>query len=379
MKPKTKNNLKLSPDEMDRYSRHIVLPEIGEHGQIKLKNSSVLCIGCGGLGSPLLIYLSAVGIGHIGIVDPDYVEESNLQRQVIHSTNWVGQPKTNSAKSRILELNPYCKVETFTNLLTNKNALEIIKQFDVICDCTDNFESRYLINDACTILKKPIVYGAISKFEGQSTVFNLESNSPNFRDLVPEPPPKELLPTCSEAGVIGILPGLIGLIQAAETIKIITGVGEILNGRILVFNALKMKFREVKLVKDNNREHIKELINYEEFCSGKMKNDSSIKTISISDMNDLINHKGKEILIIDVRTASEHKLKSIRESISIPLKNLEDDIDIEKIKEMSYKKEIYIYCQKGGRSIKAILILKKYGIEAINISGGIESWNKKYS
>ena len=379
MKSSNKNDLGLSLDEIDRYSRHLVLPEIGDSGQRKLKASSVLCIGCGGLGSPVLMYLASAGIGHIGIVDADSVETSNLQRQVIHSTKWIGKPKTNSAKARILELNPHCKVETFTKSLTNKNALEIIQSFDVICDCTDNFESRYLINDACTILGKPLAYGAISKFEGQATVFNLKEESPNFRDLIPEPPPKELLPSCSEAGVMGILPGLIGLIQATEIIKIITGIGEPLNGRILVFDALKMKFKELKLVQSKDREPIKELINYKEFCSKGINSDSSIKNISIGELNSLITNNASKIVILDVRTNNEFKISSIEKSISIPLENILLGIDIEKIKKLSSEKKLYIYCQTGKRSIQAILTLKKHNINAVNILGGLESWKKRYS
>ncbi len=373
-----KNNSKLTLDEMERYSRHLVLTEIGETGQVRLKNSSVICIGCGGLGSPLLIYLAAAGVGNIGIVDCDLVDKSNLQRQIIHGTKSIGKPKIDSAKSRILEINPHCNVKTFNTALTNKNALKILKEFDVICDCTDNFASRYLINDASTILGKPIIYGAISKFEGQATVFNLHEDSPNFRDLIPEPPPQELLPTCSEAGVMGVLPGLIGLIQATETIKIITGVGESLDGRLIVFDALKMQFRELKLTRNNERSTITNLINYEDFCSQGTYEMSSIKSISISNLHNIITNNNSNILIIDVRDTYEYKTKSIKNSVSFPLKNIKNGKDIEKIKNMAFNKKVYTYCKTGGRSVKAILILKRYGIDATNILGGIESWNKQY-
>ena len=214
------HGIDLNPDELARYARHLTLPEVGISGQKRLKASSVLCIGSGGLGSPLLIYLAAAGVGRIGIVDSDLVENSNLQRQVIHSTKWVGKPKTTSARERILKLNPYCQVNSYETPLTSINALQIIKPFDLVCDCTDNFPSRYLINDACVILGKPNIYGSVSKFEGQVTVFNLTLNSPNYRDLVPEPPPIDLIPSCEEGGVLGVLPGIIGIIHATEVIKI---------------------------------------------------------------------------------------------------------------------------------------------------------------
>jgi len=365
----------LSEKEVSRYLRHISLPEIGLKGQKKLKNSSIVCIGSGGLGSPLLMYIAAAGVGNICIVDNDLVDESNLQRQVIHSTKSIGNLKVESARNRILEINPYCNVKIFEEYLTNKNALEILKPFDLICDCTDNFESRYLINDASIILNKPNIYGAIAKFEGQATVFNLNKDSPNFRDLIPEPPPQELLPSCSESGVIGVLPGIIGLIQATEAIKIITETGDPLDGRLLVFNALKMKFREFKLSRNKNNTSIKKLIDYKEFCNkdaGYTK--SSIKNISAKDLKILINQEQDNIIILDVRNKSEYKANSIKGSTLVPLQNIEDGKDIEKIKLMSANKRIYVHCQTGKRSIKAISLLKKYGIEASNLIGGINAW-----
>ena len=366
-----KSNLQFNSDELERYSRHILLPEVGESGQQKLKESSVLCVGCGGLGSPLLIYLAAAGIGKIGIVDSDVVEKSNLQRQIIHSTECIGKPKTSSAKKRILEINPHCKVKIFNTSLTSKNALEIISQFNLVCDCTDNFEARYLINDASTILDKAIIYGAISKFEGQVTVFNLTRNSPNFRDLIPEAPPKNLLPTCSEIGVMGILPGLIGLIQATEVIKIIASIGEPLDGRLLVVDSLKMKFKELKLVKDKERETPIKLGEYTQLHD---ETESLIDSISVERLKYLLNTTPKKIFIMDVRTKMENKINSIDGSTLIPLDNLSEKIEIEKIKEISLKKELYIHCKSGERAKKAILILKKYGIYAKNITGGIDAW-----
>ncbi len=374
MNQENRSNTKFNSDELERYSRHILLPEIGKEGQKKLKESSVLCVGCGGLGSPLLIYLAAAGIGRIGIVDADYVEKSNLQRQIIHSTDWIGKPKTNSAQSKILEINPHCKVEIFNTLLTSKNALEIIKQFDLVCDCTDNFKARYLINDASIILNKAIIYGAISKFEGQASVFNLNSNSPNFRDLVPEAPPQNLLPSCSEIGVMGILPGLIGLIQATETIKIITSIGHPLDGRLLVVDSLKMKFKELKLVRDKTREKPTKLVDYELIDKTSEVDELKIESISVQKLKYLIDTNLNNIELIDVRSKMENEVRSIKGSCLIPLDAISNPKEIKKLKEISLKKQIYIHCKSGERSKKAIIILKKYGIYATNIAGGIDAW-----
>ncbi|AAQ00768.1 MULTISPECIES: molybdopterin-synthase adenylyltransferase MoeB [Prochlorococcus] len=370
------NHLELSSDELERYSRHLLLPEIGENGQRRLKNSSVICIGCGGLGSPLLLYLAAAGIGHIGIVDSDLVEKSNLQRQVIHETNSIGNTKIESAKKSILALNPNINVEVFNTLLTTENALEILQPFDVICDCTDNFESRYLINDASEILGKPNIYGAIAKFEGHSTVFNLREGSPTFRDLIPEPPDPELMPSCSEAGVMGILPGLVGIIQASETIKIITEIGDTLDGRLLVIDALTMKFKELSLRRDKLRKPIIELIDYQEFCSSNKAIKNSIPSISVFDLKELLEYDEPKVLLIDVRTTREHNIQSINQSISIPLERIKSEEYINKIKDLSCGKKLFIHCSTGKRSIQAAMILKDYGIEATNILGGIEAWSQ---
>ncbi len=370
-------NSELSSDEIERYSRHLLLPEIGVSGQNKLKHASVLCIGCGGLGSPLLTYLAAAGVGTIGIVDSDSVEKSNLQRQIIHSNDWVGRAKTDSALSRMKEINPACHIQDFKTLLTNENALEIMSKFDIICDCTDNFESRYLINDAGAILGKPIIYGAILKFEGQVSVFNLTETSPTFRDLIPIPPPRELLPTCSEAGVIGVLPGLIGIIQATEVIKIIIGLGQPLDGRVLIVDALKMTFRELNLVRDKTRKPINHLINYKDFCSISTTNEG-IKSpfISVEELKLLLDSNPLDILLIDVRSTFEFESISIPHAISIPLENIENGKDIKRIQKLSSNKKIYVHCQTGYRSEKAILVLKQYSIEAKNVSGGLEAWIK---
>ena len=372
----------LTEEELSRYARHLTLSEIGITGQKHLKASSVLCVGSGGLGSPILLYLAAAGVGRLGIVDFDCVEPSNLQRQVVHGMSSIAKPKTNSARDRILEINPYCQVDTFQTKLTSDNALEIIQKFDIICDCTDNFPSRYLINDACVILGKPNIYGSISRFEGQATVFNLDAESPNYRDLIPEPPPAHLLPSCVESGVMGVLPGLIGLIQATETIKIITGVGETLSGRLLVFDALRMKFRELKLHPTKNRIRISKLINYEEFCSGKndlesSNQSSSIPSISIHELKEELENNSRNIVLIDVRNQAEFKQVSIKGADLIPLRNIESGESIEMIRKMIIGKKLYVHCKSGKRSLKALTILKESNINGVNVTGGIDAWTSE--
>ena len=374
------NQANLSSEEISRYARHLSLSEIGITGQEKMKTSSIACIGTGGLGSPLLIYLAAAGIGRIGIVDFDVVESSNLQRQIIHTTNSIGVLKTYSAKQQIHKINPFCQVDLFNQKLTSDNALEILKTYDVICDCSDNFPTRYLINDACIILNKPNIYGSIAKFEGQASVFNLQEDSPNYRDLIPTPPPKELIPSCSEAGVIGILPGIIGTIQATEAIKIITNIGKPLNGRLLIFDALNMSFKELKLKSRPENKNIHKLIDYEQFCSGiKVKNEISfdIKSISVQELRSLIGKSSKEILLIDVRNPIEHCECSISGSRLIPLSSIENGEALNEIKMYAADKNLYIYCKSGKRSLRAIKHLKRFGISGINIEGGIEAWNKE--
>ncbi len=376
----SQNEANLSSEEIARYARHISLPEIGIKGQEKLKQSSVACIGTGGLGSPLLIYLAAAGIGRIGIIDFDVVESSNLQRQVIHTTNSIGLLKTDSAKQHILKINPSCRVDLFNQKLTSSNALEILKTYDVICDCSDNFPTRYLINDACLILNKPNIYGSIARFEGQVSVFNLKKDSPNYRDLIPIPPPQELIPSCSEAGVMGILPGIIGTIQATEVIKIITDIGCPLNGRLLIFNALEMNFKELTLKSNPENRNINKLIDYKNFCSEtKVKDevDFDIKSISVKELKILLSQSSKEILLIDVRNQIEHKECSISGSRLIPISNIESGEAIKEIKILAAKKNLYVFCKSGKRSMRAIKHLKKFGIVGINIEGGIEAWNQE--
>ncbi len=376
----SQNKTNLSSEEIARYARHISLPEIGIKGQEKLKASSVACIGTGGLGSPLLIYLAAAGIGRIGIVDFDVVEYSNLQRQIIHTTNSIGLLKTDSAKQHIIKINPSCQVDLYNQKLTNSNALEILTNYDIICDCSDNFPTRYLINDACLILNKPSIYASIERFEGQVSVFNLKKDSPNYRDLIPTPPPKELIPSCSEAGVIGILPGIIGTIQATEVIKIITNIGHPLNGRLLVFNALKMRFKELTLKSNPENRNIQKLIDYKSFCSEvtvKNEMDCAIKSISIKELKILLKQSSKDILLIDVRNLNEHNKYSIPGSRLIPLNTIESGEAINEIKNLTAKKNLYVFCKSGQRSLRALKHLNQFGIRGINIDGGIEAWNNE--
>jgi len=376
----SQNEANLNLDELARYARHISLPEIGITGQKKLKTSSVACIGTGGLGSPLLIYLAAAGIGRIGIVDFDVVEYSNLQRQIIHTTNSIGLLKTDSAKQHILKINPSCRVDLFNQKLTSSNALEILRDYDVICDCSDNFPTRYLINDACLILNKPNIYGSIARFEGQVSVFNLKKDSPNYRDLIPLPPPQELIPSCSEAGVMGILPGIIGTIQAAEAIKIITNIGFPLNGRLLIFNALKMSFKELTLKSNPEYRNIHKLIDYKSFCSEvtvKNEIDCNIKSISIKELKILLSQSSNAIQLIDVRNPNEHHQCSIPGASLIPLSTIESGEAIHQIKILTTQKNLYIFCKSGKRSLRALKHLNKFGIRGINIEGGIEAWNNE--
>lgn len=369
----------LNPDEVARFSRHLILPEVGITGQKRLKKASVLCVGTGGLGSPLLLYMAAAGVGHIGIIDFDVVELSNLQRQVIHGTSWVGQLKTGSARARILEINPNCQVDVYEKALTSDNALEIIQPYDIVCDCTDNFPSRYLVNDACVLLGKPNIYGSIHRFEGQATVFNLDAQSPNYRDLVPEPPPAGLVPSCVEGGVMGVLPGLIGLIQATEVIKIITGIGTTLSGRLLIVDALAMNFREMKLCCSQPRVEISELIDYQDFCglggyaSTKGK-DFAVESISVQDLKSLLDSSAEDFVLLDVRNPHEAEIAFIDGAELIPLNKIESGEAIEQVRELTSDRRLFVYCKLGGRAQQALVTLKSHGIEGINVTGGIDAW-----
>ena len=382
MLPPDISGVELSPDEIARFSRHLILPEVGMEGQKRLKGASVLCVGTGGLGSPLLLYLAAAGVGRLGIVDFDVVDHSNLQRQVIHGTSWVGKPKIESAKARILEINPHCQVDLYETALTSENALEIIRPYDIVCDGTDNFPTRYLVNDACVLLRKPNVYGSIFRFEGQATVFNLDAESPNYRDLFPEPPPPGLVPSCAEGGVVGVLPGIIGVIQATEAVKIITGIGTTLSGRLLLFDALKMSFRELKLRPSPERPVIDKLIDYQEFCgvggtAPGQEEAGAVESISVSELKTLLDAGGDDIVLLDVRMPQEAEIATIPGAVLVPLDQIENGTAIEQVRELAAGKRLYAHCKLGGRSAKALIALKREGIDGINVSGGIDAWSQE--
>ena len=382
MLPPDISGVELSPDEIARFSRHLILPEVGMEGQKRLKGASVLCVGTGGLGSPLLLYLAAAGVGRLGIVDFDVVDHSNLQRQVIHGTSWVGKPKIESAKARIHEINPHCQVDLYETALTSENALEIIRPYDIVCDGTDNFPTRYLVNDACVLLGKPNVYGSIFRFEGQATVFNLDAESPNYRDLFPEPPPPGLVPSCAEGGVVGVLPGIIGVIQATEAVKIITGIGTTLSGRLLLFDALKMSFRELKLRPSPERPVIDKLIDYQEFCgvggtAPGQEEAGAVETISVGELKTLLDSGGDDIVLLDVRMPQEAEIATIPGAVLVPLDQIENGTAIEQVRELTAGKRLYARCKLGGRSAKALIALKREGIEGTNVSGGIDAWSQE--
>ncbi|GBE74414.1 molybdopterin biosynthesis protein MoeB [Microcystis aeruginosa NIES-87] len=374
--------IELSQEEIQRYSRHIILPEVGLEGQKKLKAASVLCIGTGGLGSPLLLYLAAAGIGRIGIVDFDIVDSSNLQRQIIHGTSWVGKPKIVSAKDRILEINPYCQVDLYETRISSENALDILAPYDVVIDGTDNFPTRYLTNDACVLLDKPNVYGSIFRFEGQATVFNYQGG-PNYRDLYPEPPPPGMVPSCAEGGVLGVLPGVIGTIQATEAIKIILGAPDTLSGRLLLYNAWEMKFRELKLRPNPIRPVIEKLIDYEQFCgipqakAQEAAEQQKMTEMTVVELKALIDSNANDYILIDVRNPNEYQIANIPNSVLIPLPDIENGAAIPKIKELVNGYRLIAHCKMGGRSAKALAILKDAGIEGINVKGGISAWSRE--
>jgi adenylyltransferase/sulfurtransferase len=381
MLPPDTTGVQLSPDEVARFSRHLILPEIGLEGQKRLKAASVLCVGTGGLGSPLLLYLAAAGVGRLGIVDFDVVDASNLQRQVIHGTSWVGKPKIESARHRILEINPHCQVELHNTALTSENALEILSSYDVICDGTDNFPTRYLVNDACVLLGKPNVYGSIFRFEGQATVFNHEGG-PNYRDLFPEPPPPGLVPSCAEGGVVGVLPGIIGVIQATETVKILTGIGTTLSGRLLLFDALKMSFRELRLRPSPDRPVIDRLIDYQEFCgvagtAPGQEEAAAVEAITVHQLKTLLEEGADNLLLLDVRNPPEAEIAVIPGAVLIPLHRIESGEAIDEVRQLAQGKTLLVHCKMGGRSAKALIALRRHGIEGINVTGGIQAWSEE--
>ena len=373
----------LSNQEITRYSRHLIMPEVGIEGQKKLKNARVLCIGAGGLGSPLALYLTAAGIGTLGIVDFDVVDFSNLQRQVIHSEKTVGTSKVESARDRLLELNSDTNIVTYSEMLNSDNAMEIMKDYDVVVDGTDSFATRYLTNDACVFLGIPNVYGSIFRFEGQVSVFDAR-RGPCYRCLYPEPPPSGLVPTCEEGGVLGILPGIVGTMQASEVVKLIIGKGQPLIGRLLYIDVLSMEPRIFRLRKDpdcpvcGENATITELIDYEEFCGigrgeGSEEEKPRVEEITVEEFSTIRENKA-DFVLIDVREPHEYEICSIEGSRLIPLGELKNRTD-----ELNPKDHIVVHCHHGGRSMKAATLLAEQGFSKVkNLKGGIDEWAEKY-
>ena len=364
----------LSKEEVKRYSRHLIMPEVGMAGQEKLKNAKVLCVGTGGLGSPLALYLAAAGVGRIGLVDSDVVDFSNLQRQVLHHTSDVGRPKIVSASEKLRDLNPEIEIVTYDTMLTADNALDICAQYDIIADGTDNFPTRYLTNDACVLLGKPNVYASIFRFEGQASVFYAKEG-PCYRCLYPEPPPPGEIPSCAEGGVLGILPGILGLIQATEVIKLILGIGTPLIGRLMMFDALDMKTQELQLSKDQNcpicgtSATIDRLVDYEAFC-GFGGSSTVHEEIAAKDVERILKAAGRPVILLDVRDPHEWEICRIEGAKLIPLDSLP-----ERLHELDTADEIIVYCLMGGRSRKAIALLQEAGFRKLrNMSGGIRAW-----
>ncbi len=372
----------LSPQEYARYSRHLILPEVGLDGQKRLKASSVLLIGAGGLGSPLALYLAAAGVGRIGLVDFDLVDFSNLQRQVLHGTPDVGRPKLHSARDKIAAINPEVRIDLYEARLTSANAIQLFEPYDVIIDGTDNFPTRYLTNDACVLLKKPNVYGSIYRFDGQASVF-FPPHGPCYRCLYPEPPPPGEVPSCAEGGVLGILPGVVGMIQATEAVKLILGVGSPLVGRLLHYDALGMTFREFKVRRNpkcpacGDSPTVTKLIDYEQFCGvrggeargGRQAPGDELSPVDLKRRIDA----GEDLFILDVRNPEEFRIGRIPGSTLIPLPDLPN-----RTNELDPDREIVVHCKSGARSAKAIQLLKERGFRRLrNLTGGILAWSEK--
>lgn len=364
--------VRITPKELQRYGRHIVIPEVGLEGQNRLKMAKVLVVGTGGLGSPASIYLTAAGVGTIGLIDFDVVDETNLHRQILFADKDVGRSKVKSARERLTESNPNVIIKTYEEPLTSSNALEIFKEYDIIVDGTDNFPTRYLTNDACVILGKPNVYASIFRFEGQTTVFNAK-NGPCYRCLYPKPPPPGQVPSCAEGGVLGVLPGLIGLIQATETIKLILGKGEPLIGRLLVYDALSMTFEELRIKKNPKcpvcgpKPEITHLIDYEEFCG--MRKEPDAASVMPLELKDEL-RRGKRLVLLDVREPYEYDIVHLEGSKLIPLKELP-----KRVSELSHEDEIVAYCHSGARSAIATDFLRGIGYKKVrNLEGGVEAW-----
>jgi adenylyltransferase/sulfurtransferase len=371
--------MELNNEEIRRYSRHLILPEVGLAGQKKIKATSVLCIGAGGLGSPIAMYLAAAGIGKIGIVDFDTVDYSNLQRQILHTDADVGRSKAESAKETIRGINPNTEVVIHNTRISSENALDLIRPYDIVVDGTDNFPTRYLTNDACVLLKKPNVYGSIFRFEGQASVFAPHLGGPCYRCLYPEPPPPGMVPSCAEGGVLGVLPGIIGCIQTTEIIKLAIGKGTSLIGRLVLFNALDMKFKELKLRRDpacpicGEHPTIKELIDYEVFCGiqPEAENTGNPDEVTVQDMKKALDNPSLHIKVVDVREADEYEIAKVAGVPLLPLSQLP-----ERFTELDPNQQYYLHCKGGVRSLKAVNFLKQQGFKYVkSVKGGITAWS----
>jgi molybdopterin/thiamine biosynthesis adenylyltransferase/rhodanese-related sulfurtransferase len=371
--------MQLNNDEIRRYSRHLILPEVGLAGQKKIKAASVLCIGAGGLGSPIAMYLAAAGIGKIGIVDFDTVDFSNLQRQILHTDADVGKSKAESAKETIRGINPHCEVVIHNTRISSENALDLIRPYDIVVDGTDNFPTRYLTNDACVILKKPNVYGSIFRFEGQASVFAPHLGGPCYRCLYPEPPPPGMVPSCAEGGVLGVLPGIIGCIQATEILKLAIGKGTSLVGRLLLFNALDMKFRELKLRRDpacpvcGDHPTIKELIDYEVFCGIEPTpaDNGNPDEVSVQEMKKALDDPKLGIKVLDIREQFEYDIARVPGVPLLPMSELQN-----RFTELDPNTQYYLHCKVGSRSLSAVNFLHEQGFKYVkSVKGGIDAWS----
>lgn len=383
LSPERYADIAFSNDEIARYSRHLIMPEVTLEGQKKLKAAKVLCIGAGGLGSPIALYLAAAGVGTLGLVDCDVVDFSNLQRQVLHGTRDVGRKKINSARDTIRDINPNVEVVPHDCLFRSDNAMELAAQYDIVIDGTDNFPTRYLSNDVCVFLKKPNIYGSIFRFDGQCTVFAPHLGGPCYRCLYPEPPPPGMVPSCAEGGVLGVLPGIIGVMQAIEAVKLICGIGDPLIGRLIHFDALKMKFREFKVRKDpqcpvcGENPTITELIDYEQFCGipqARAAEDAEppVPEITVEELKARMD-RGDRFVLLDVRESYEYDIARIPGSKLIPLGELPS-----RMSELDTADEIIIHCKVGGRSATAVRELQKAGFsKLLNVAGGIAAWSER--
>ncbi len=369
--------MELKTDELRRYSRHLILPEIGAAGQKKIRAASVLCIGAGGLGSPVAMYLAAAGIGRLGIVDFDRVELTNLQRQLLHTTPDVGRPKTLSAAETIQALNPGVDVRRHETRISSANALDIVRDYDLVIDGTDNFPTRYLMNDVCVLLRKPNIYGSIFRFEGQASVFAPHLGGPCYRCLYPEPPPPGAVPSCAEGGVLGVLPGIIGVIQATEALKLIVGAGVTLLNRLLLYDALAMQFRELKIRRDpacpicGEQPTIRELIDYDQFCGAATA--MSPDEVSVEQMKEALEDPTRGIKVIDVREPDEYQIARVEGVPLWPLSQFP-----QRFRELDPNQSYYVHCKMGGRSMQAVQFLKQQGFRNVkSVAGGITAWSDK--